>query len=110
MAIKTVLVDDFDGTPLPSGAASTSFSLNGVSYEIDLGAENAQRLRDALAPFIAAARRTGAAPARAKAARASGSDPARLAAIREWARGNGHAVSDRGRIAASVVAAYDAAH
>ena len=112
MAIKTVLVDDFDGTPLASGASSTSFSLDGVAYEIDLAPENVQRLRDALAPFIASARRTGAGATRAArgGSRAKASDPARLAAIREWARENGHAVSDRGRIAASAIEAYEKAH
>jgi hypothetical protein len=34
----------------------------------------------------------------------------RPGAIRDWARKNGHAVSDRGRIPASVVDAYEAAH
>lgn len=109
MAIKTVLVDDFDGTPLALGASSTSFSINGVAYEIDLSPENVEQLRAALAPFIAAGRRSGTAPA--KAARASkASDPARLAAIREWARANGHSVSDRGRIAGTIIDAYDAKH
>lgn len=110
MAIKTVLVDDLDGTPLSSGASSTSFSLDGVAYEIDLAPENVQRLRDALAPFIAAARRTSTGTGRSArgGSRAKGSDPARLAAIREWARANGHEVSDRGRIAASVMEAYEA--
>ncbi|MGP5268482.1 Lsr2 family DNA-binding protein [Brachybacterium alimentarium] len=42
--------------------------------------------------------------------RASGGDPERTARIREWARENGHEVSDRGRIAGSVIEAYDAAH
>ena len=41
-------------------------------------------------------------------------NPGRSAAlrhiIREWARENGHAVSDRGRIAASVIEAYEKAH
>ena len=32
------------------------------------------------------------------------------AAVRAWARANGHVVSDRGRIPAAVQAAYDAAH
>jgi hypothetical protein len=32
------------------------------------------------------------------------------AAIREWARANGHQVSDRGRIPKSVIEAYQAAH
>ena len=31
-------------------------------------------------------------------------------AIREWARKNGHEVSDRGRIPAAVVEAFEAAH
>jgi len=109
MAIKTVLVDDFDGTPLALGASSTSFSINGTAYEIDLAPDNVEKLREALAPFIAAARRSGAAPAKA-AKSAKTSDPARLAAIREWARANGHAVSDRGRIAGTVIAAYDQAN
>ena len=34
----------------------------------------------------------------------------RVAEIREWARKNGHQVSERGRIAATVLAAYEAAH
>ena len=34
----------------------------------------------------------------------------RPAELRTWARDNGYAVSDRGRVAASVVQAYDAAH
>ena len=33
-----------------------------------------------------------------------------LAAVREWARQNGHQVSDRGRISAEIQAAYDKAH
>ena len=58
MATRTVvtLVDDVDG-----GVAeeSLSFGLDGVEYEIDLSTEHAEALRDALAPYVAAARRTG---------------------------------------------------
>jgi hypothetical protein len=36
-----------------------TFGLDGVDYEIDLTDANASKLRDALADFIAAARRTG---------------------------------------------------
>lgn len=109
MAIQTVLVDDLDGTPLSPGATTTTFAINGVAYEIDLGPENVQQLRAALEPFIAAGRRSGGAPAKASRS-AKASDPQRLAAIRDWARAHGHEVSDRGRIAASVIAAYEAAH
>ena len=45
------------------------------------------------------------------ASRAAGAgDKNRVAAIREWARKTGHQVSERGRIAATVLAAYEAAH
>jgi hypothetical protein len=37
-------------------------------------------------------------------------DPEQTAAIRAWARQNGHQVSDRGRIAKTVVEAFRAAH
>ena len=59
MAIKTVLIDDFDGTPL-SGVSTTSFALNGARYEIDLAPENLEKLQEALAPFVKVARRVPA--------------------------------------------------
>ena len=34
----------------------------------------------------------------------------RLIVVREWARNNGHKVSDRGRISAGILAAYDKAN
>ena len=50
------LVDDIDG----SVASSTvGFSLDGKTYELDLSDKNAGKLRNALAPFVASARRTG---------------------------------------------------
>lgn len=114
MAIQTVLIDDFDGTPLSGNSSSTTFSLNGAQYEIDLGPENAVKLRDALAPFIKAGRRVGgsgsakSAPRRRGAGRHSnGSND--VTAIREWARANGYSIGDRGRIPATVIAAYEAA-
>lgn len=107
MAIKTVLIDDFDGSPLPASSQTTTFSLNGAQYEIDLAPENVEKLRDALAPFVKAGRRTSretAAASRGGARRsASRSD---LAEIRSWAQANGFKVGDRGRIPAEVIEAY----
>ncbi len=52
------LVDDIDGTVLEVGDGETvHFSLGGNAYEIDLSAENAEALRTALDPYIAAGRR-----------------------------------------------------
>ena len=113
MAIKTVLIDDFDGTALSATSASTTFSINGAQYEIDLGPENVTKLRDALAPFIRAGRRVGSStsakssPRRRGAGRHSnGSND--VTAVREWARSNGYSIGDRGRIPATVIAAYEA--
>jgi hypothetical protein len=106
------LVDDLDGSLLEVGEGETVlFSLDGIAYEIDLTDENAAALRSALDRFISAAR-----PVSARGAAATG--PARkrrrtgqqdYGAIREWARANGHQVSERGRVPASVIEAYEAA-
>lgn len=104
------LVDDIDGTVLEVGDGETvHFSLSGIAYEIDLSVENAEALRTALEPYIAAGRRASAG-ARSAAPRKRASSSNETAAIREWAGANGHAVSTRGRIPADVLAAYRAAH
>ena len=92
----------------------TLSALDGVNYEIDLSATNAAKLRDDLAKWVANGRRTGGrkslAPATASRGGGSGRSKADLAKIRAWARNNGHQVSDRGRISASVQDAYDQAN
>lgn len=123
MARKIVhqLVDDLDGTVLEVGSGETIlFSLDGTAYEIDLTDENAAALRDALAPFIAAARSVSArAGGRSGSGSSGGSGGARrqkrsgqrdYAPVREWAAQNGYTLSARGRIPAPVLEAYDAAH
>lgn len=114
MARKVVveLVDDLDGTPIEQGAGGTvSFAFDGVTYEIDLSDASRVKLAEALEPFIAAGRRAGNSPVTARrrsaARESSGRD---LNAVRQWARTNGHQVSDRGRVPAAVLEAYDAAN
>ncbi|GAA4551370.1 MULTISPECIES: histone-like nucleoid-structuring protein Lsr2 [Amycolatopsis] len=105
------LVDDIDGT---EAEETVEFGLDGVAYQIDLSAENAEELRDVLAQYVEHARRAGGrkrAPIRpavgAKAsARPATVDREQNQAIRAWARKNGYAVSDRGRIPSEVVEAY----
>lgn len=113
------LVDDLDGTILEVGDGETVlFSLDGVAYEIDLTDDNARSLRDALAPFVAAARSISAGRG---AATSRGSSSASAAGrrrtgqqdfgpVRAWAKENGYTVSERGRVPASVLEAYDGAH
>jgi hypothetical protein len=123
--VNVKFVDDLDGS---DAAGTVSFGLDGRAYEIDLSDENAARLRESLASFVAAARNSGGSAAGTrrgqKAARkttaptmTSGSGPRpqaldreQTAAIRAWARQNGHQVSDRGRIPKAVVDAFEAAH
>ncbi|XVV08047.1 histone-like nucleoid-structuring protein Lsr2 [Actinosynnema sp. CA-248983] len=108
------LLDDLDGAPTENGQ-TVSFALDGVTYEIDLRPENAARLRNSLADFVASARKTGG---RAKRGTATGTrrvvaearTKEQTKAIREWARSNGHELSDRGRIPAHVIEAFEAAH
>jgi hypothetical protein len=105
--VEVVLIDDVDGG---KAAETVTFALDGVSYEIDLSDKNARKLRDDLATWTGHARRAGSAKAAGSRRRAASPKRADLGAVREWARANGHNVSDRGRISADVQAAYDKAH
>jgi Lsr2 len=106
--VQVLLVDDVDKS---SPADETvSFSLDGVSYEIDLTSKNAAKLRDDLSVWIGHAERTGGRRSSGRSAGKGTGRKADLGAVREWARQNGHKVSDRGRISADVQAAYDKAH
>jgi hypothetical protein len=117
MARKIIhqLVDDIDGTVLEAGDGETIlFSLDGVAYEIDLSAENAAALRDALAAYTSAGRRVSSGRSSASAPAAGGgrrrTGQRDLGVVREWAKANGFQVSERGRVPASILEAYDAAH
>lgn len=99
------LMDDLDGG---EANETVEFSIDGRGYTIDLSDVHAEQLRDAFAPFTAAARRTGG---RAKAGRA-GQHVVKSAvkrdpkAIRAWAHENNIEVAERGRIPAPVIEAY----
>lgn len=105
--VQVTLVDDIDGS---NAVETVGFGLDGATYEIDLSKANAAKLRDALATYVAHARKSGRGRPAGRAGRAvARSDREQVQAIREWARRNGHQVSERGRIPASVLEAYNAA-
>jgi hypothetical protein len=122
MAQKTIvtLVDDLTGEEAED-ITTVEFALDGVTYEIDLDDKNSARLRDALAEYVSAARRTGGRRSSGGGRRRSGAgtgtpratspggyDRETSKQIREWAKAQGFEVSDRGRVPNNVVEAWEA--
>ncbi len=135
--VSVRFIDDLDGS---DAVGTVSFALDGRAYEIDLSDDNAAWLRESLASFVTAARKSGGsaatnnrrgqkpapkmtapkttAPPKTTQPKMTASSAARpqplvreqTAAIRAWARQNGHQVSDRGRISKTVLDAFQAAH
>lgn len=102
-------IDDIDGTDLGDSAHTISFAFEGKEYTIDLSDENAEAFRKAVAPYIEAGHRvTGNKKTSRTTAPTTRSEHTK--AVREWARGNGYTISDRGRIPADVMQAYADAH
>ncbi|MBT0566130.1 Lsr2 family protein [Williamsia sp. CHRR-6] len=104
--VTVTIVDDTDESK--SADETVEFGLDGVTYEIDLSTDNAEKLRGQLEEWIESARRVGGRRrGKAAAAAAPAND---TAAIREWARENGYEVSARGRVSAEIVDLYNQAH
>jgi hypothetical protein len=105
--IQTVFIDDLDGS---EAEGTVRFGLDGAEYEIDLSAEHARALREALSRYVQSARRAGSGarrPARSgRRARADGVDNTE---VREWAKAQGIEVKDRGRVPAELVVKFKAA-
>ena len=83
-----------------------------IEFLLLLVAKNAAKLRNDLKGWVEAGRRVGGR----RRGRSAGSgrgrasiDREQSAAIRDWARRNGHNVSTRGRIPADVIDAFHAA-
>ncbi|MER6441581.1 Lsr2 family protein [Streptomyces sp. NPDC001185] len=112
--IVTIYTDDLTGTESDEVHTHT-FSLDGVSYEIDLVSDNYDKLFEALAPFIEKGRKTGRVSGAGRGsgagrARKEPADGPRPEEIRAWARANNYDVNDRGRVPSSVREAYLQAH
>lgn len=109
--VQVQMVDDLDGS---EASQTVPFSLDGVTYEIDLSEENASALRDELARYVAAARRIGGRKVRLATGQSlagpsgSGTDRERNRQIREWAQANGYEVAERGRLSSEIIAGFEA--
>lgn len=109
MAKKTVIkiVDDIDGVELDE-YETVRWSLDGKNYEFDTSPEHAEEFRNHVATYVAASRSAGRSAARRGAGTARATTNTRV--VRQWANDNGFTVSDRGRIPADVLAAFEAAN
>jgi hypothetical protein len=118
MAQKTIvtLVDDLTGEEAEK-ISTVEFALDGVTYELDLTDENSTKLHDTLSQYAKAGRKIGRQPRSSprpgrvikSTGGAAGYNRETLKSIREWAKKNGHNVSDRGRLPADVVQAWQTA-
>lgn len=112
MATKHIaqLIDDLDGTVIDNGEGKQiTFAIEGRAYEIDLSDKNADKFYKALTPYVDAARSVKTGPSIRGGQSSRTKSDIDLAEVREWARANGHTVSDRGRVPGTIVDAYKAA-
>jgi Lsr2 len=104
--IQTLFIDDLDGS---AAEGTVRFGLDGAEYEIDLSTEHAQALRNALAPYVSAARRSGGGAARRPTrggGRRTSASGLNTTEVREWAKAQGIEVKDRGRVPAELVVKF----
>src|SRR5699024_4214619 len=103
--VKVYLIDDIDGG---DAEETITFGIDGSMYEIDLSADNATKLRDAIDSFDQEARKDTSKPARSRRGSRNAPRRERSAGIRAWAKAAGKPVNERGRILAASVAEYEA--
>ena len=104
--IQTLFIDDIDG-----GAAegTVRFALDGADYEIDLSGKHSDELHTTLRKYVDHARKVGGTTRRPSTRGGRKPSTVDTAAVRTWARENGHDIKDRGRVPADLVAKYQEA-
>jgi hypothetical protein len=108
--VVTIYTDDLTGEE-SSEVGTHTFSVDGVTYEIDLVPDSFDKLMDALRPFMESGRKAGRGRKPGAVVRRSTSvSNVDTAAVRSWAKENGYEVNDRGRVPANVREAYEKAH
>ncbi len=113
MAQRTVVtvVCDLPHEDEVEGKETVSFSIDGTAFEIDLCTTHAKELHDKFSVYADHARKTSAIGGGSRRRKArTGPGRERSSDIRAWARERGHKVSERGRIPASIIRDYEAAH
>ena len=101
--IQTLFIDDLDGG---EAVGTVRFGLDGTEYEIDLSKEHTDALHTALGTYVENARKVGGAPRRQVRGGRRSADAINTAKVREWAKGQGIDIKDRGRVPATIVEQY----
>ncbi|MCE0488274.1 histone-like nucleoid-structuring protein Lsr2 [Ornithinimicrobium sediminis] len=105
--VQTLFVSDLSGDDLGESGQTVRFGYKGVEYEIDLSENEIADFDKAIGMYIEHGRKVGG---RRQAGQKSSASKEDLSKIRQWAKANGHQVSERGRIAQAVKDAYYAAN
>ncbi|BBE21315.1 Lsr2 family protein [Arthrobacter sp. MN05-02] len=113
--VQVELVDDLNGE---EAQETVRFGIDGTDYEIDLTAENAEKLRSTLSEYVDKGRKSttgrrshgGQGGQKASSPSPSKSKREETQKIRQWAQDNGHNPSSRGRITQTIIDAYNQAH
>jgi hypothetical protein len=105
---KTIvqLTDDLD--PSLEASDTIRFAVDNTEYEIDLSDEHINELRSTFDKYIQHARKVGGRRGSAPSSQPVPGRRTDLPQVRRWAAENGVELSTRGRIAAGVLAAFDA--
>ena len=112
MAQRTVvlLTDDLTGNEIADGEGQTiRFELDNTAYEIDLSNKNADKLRNAMAQYVSAARKTSGGKSNGR--RRKSDVVTRLhdpKIIRRWAEANNVDLPQRGRIPQRIIEQFEA--
>jgi hypothetical protein len=94
--VQTLFTDDLDRSV---AEGTVRFELDGTAHEIDLNAEHAKALRNALAAYVSAARRIGGSTRKpSRSGRGGSTDGVNPSKVREWAKTQGIDIKDRGRV------------
>ena len=101
--IQTLFIDDLDGG---EAVGTVRFGLDGTEYEIDLSKEHTDALHTALGTYVENARKVGGTPRRQVRGGRRSADAINTAKVREWAKGQGIDIKDRGRVPATIIEQY----
>jgi len=110
---RTIPVNEIDATQ--DNVSTIRIALENVTYEIDLSADNAARLREKLARFVDCGKKVTTHPRGRKQSSRGIVISARVGreqaqAVRNWAGNNGYTLSERSRLPKNVQEAFDNAH